>query len=167
MHFIIDPKLDKTRSYLKYAKNIRLEQDAKFMKISLKSYQDFHSKTVILILDNILCLTWFGDNNFYSFLQGLICEMSVREDEVFSEYNAENAFAVLWCLFVRRCEDYMGFRRTSCHRQIWCILLLAIQQCVAYDFRNIIAVNTLPDGEVETRISYKKISAKETTVGKG
>ncbi|XP_045476380.1 uncharacterized protein LOC123682037 [Harmonia axyridis] len=61
----------------------------------------------------------------------------------------------------------MGIRRTSCHRPIWCILLLAIQQCVAVDFRNIIAVNTLPDGEVETRISYRKISAKETTVGKG
>ncbi|KAL3272635.1 hypothetical protein HHI36_014101, partial [Cryptolaemus montrouzieri] len=61
----------------------------------------------------------------------------------------------------------MGSSKASYHRQIWCILLLVIQQCVAVDFRNILAVNTLPDGEIETRINYKKISAKETTVGKG
>lgn len=53
-------------------------------------------------------------------------------------------------------------------RLLVAILTLAVAVCTvnSTEITDFVSTNTLPDGEVETRIYYKGISAKETTVGK-
>jgi len=44
-------------------------------------------------------------------------------------------------------------------------LVLLAEVVVATEIRDFVSVNTLKDGEIETRIFYKGIAAKDTTDG--
>lgn len=46
------------------------------------------------------------------------------------------------------------------------LLVLAVAAIAEADGQDFFLYNTLPDGEVELRILYKGLTAKETTVGK-
>nr|XP_015838535.1 PREDICTED: uncharacterized protein LOC100141967 isoform X3 [Tribolium castaneum] len=48
----------------------------------------------------------------------------------------------------------------------WCFCHLLVVAVLGEEIRDFIAHNSLPDGEVETRIFYKGLSAKEITVGR-
>ncbi|XP_018568848.1 uncharacterized protein LOC108909097 isoform X2 [Anoplophora glabripennis] len=54
-------------------------------------------------------------------------------------------------------------------RLLVAVLTLAVAACTVNctEITDFVSTNTLPDGEVETRIYYEGVSAKETTVGKG
>ncbi|XP_017785071.1 PREDICTED: uncharacterized protein LOC108568467 isoform X2 [Nicrophorus vespilloides] len=50
---------------------------------------------------------------------------------------------------------------------VWCVAACFLQLISANEVQDFIASNVLSDGEYETRIHYKGVTAKETTVAKG
>lgn len=61
----------------------------------------------------------------------------------------------------------MGRIKNKRHIILWYCFALTVGFGFASELKNFVAINTLPDGEIETRVNFKKVSAKETTVGKG
>lgn len=53
---------------------------------------------------------------------------------------------------------------SKCCKTLIILISVVLVGVSANNSTNFLATNVLPDGEIETRISYRAISAKETTV---